>query len=230
LLTSCTDDTAVAFCRNTAATGTSCGDGNACNGDELCDATGQCQPGTTQPAGTTCADGDLCNGDETCNGFSTCLPGTPLVVSDDNTCTVDACDSATGVVHIPLPDGTTCNGVGVCTAGTCSGGAPSSGSFSYSATNTNSATQNTVNFDIPIVAGQILSIGTCGVAGASGSGDTFLRLFDASNTQVAANDDACGVLTFFTFTATTTGTFQVRAGCFSNTSCNGTVAFTLSGI
>jgi hypothetical protein len=68
-----------------------------------------------------------------------------------------------------------------------------------------------------------------GLSGASGTGDTFLRLFDASNTQVAANDDACGVLTFFTFTATTTGTFQVRAGCFSGNSCNGTVAYTLSG-
>jgi hypothetical protein len=141
--------TSVAFCRNTPApTGTSCGDGNACNGDELCDATGQCQPVTTQTAGTACADGDLCNGDETCNGFGACLLGTPPVVSDDNTCTVDACDSATGVTHIPLPDGTTCNGVGVCTAGTCSVAFPSSGSFSYSATNTNSATQNTVNFDI----------------------------------------------------------------------------------
>jgi hypothetical protein len=224
--------TSVAFCRNTPVpTGTSCGDGNACNGDELCDATGQCQPGTTQPAGTACADGDLCNGDETCNASGACLPGTPPVVSDNNTCTVDACDSETGVTHLPLPDGTTCNGVGVCAAGTCSGGAgPSSGSFSYSATNTNSATQNTVNFDIPMVAGQILTIGTCGLSGASGNGDTFLRLFDASNTQVAANDDACGVLSSFTFTATTTGTFQVRAGCFSANSCNGTVAFTLSGI
>jgi hypothetical protein len=106
---------------------------------------------------------------------------------------------------------------------------PSSGSFSYSATNTSSATQNTVNFDIQIVAGQTLTIGTCGVPGSSGSGDTFLRLFDAFNTQVAANDDACGFLSSFTFTATTTGTFQVRAGCFSSTSCNGTVAFTLSG-
>jgi hypothetical protein len=233
---SCTVDacvgggTSAAFCRNTTApTGTSCGDGNACNGDELCDAAGQCQPGTIQPVETACPDGDLCNGDETCNGFGTCVPGTPPVVNDDNTCTVDACDSATGVAHIPLPDGTTCNTVGVCTAGTCSVG-PSSGSFSYSATNTNSATVNTVNFDILIVAGQTLSLGTCGLPDASGSGDTFLRVVDASNTLVAANDDACGLLSFLTFTATTTGTFQVRAGCFGSGSCSGTVAFTLTGL
>jgi hypothetical protein len=221
--------TAVAFCRNAAVpVGTSCGDGNACNGEEVCDAAAQCQPGAIQPPGSSCADDDRCNGDETCNGAGTCQTGTPPVVNDNNPCTADACDSDAGVTHVPLPDGTTCNGSGVCTAGTCSGG-PSSGSFSYSATNTTSATQNTVNFDIPMVAGQTLSIGTCGVAGASGSGDTFLRLFDASNNNVAANDDSCGLLSFFTFTATTTEIFQVRAGCFSSGSCSGTVAFTLTG-
>jgi len=221
--------TSVAFWRNTPVpTGTSCSDGNLCNGDERCDAAGQCQAGPNQSAGTSCADGDRCNGDETCNGIGSCLPGTPPVVSDDNACTADACDSATGVTHVPLPDGTACNGTGVCTAGTCTGGT-SSGSFSYSATNTNSATQNTINFDIPIGAGQTLMIGTCGLPGASGSGDTFLRLFDATNMLVAFNDDACGVLSFFTFTAAITGTYQVRAGCFSSSSCSGTVAFTVTG-
>lgn len=232
----CTVDTCVgggtsaAFCRNTPVpTGTSCGDGNQCNGDETCNATGQCQPGTTQPAGAACADGDLCNGDETCNGFGSCLPGTPPVVSDNNVCTADACDSVAGVTHAPLPDGTPCNGTGVCTAGTCSGG-PSSGSFFYSATDTSSATQNTFNFDIQMAAGQTLSVGTCSLPGASGSGDTYLRLFDPNNTQVAASDDACGsVLSFLAFSATITGTYQVRAGCFSSGSCSGTVAFTLTG-
>jgi len=221
--------TSVAFCRNAALpTGSSCGDGNVCNGSELCDAVGQCQPGTVQTAGTTCTDGDRCNGDETCNGFGTCQEGTPPVVDDNNACTADVCDAETGVTHIALPDGTTCNVIGTCTAGTCTAG-PSSGSFSYSGTNTTSATQNTTNVDILMVAGQTLSIGTCGVEGASGVGDTYLRLFDAANNQVASNDDACGVLTFFTFTATTSGTYQVRAGCFSSSSCSGTVAFTLSG-
>ncbi len=113
--------TSVAFCRNAPVpAGTSCGDGNACNGDERCDAGGQCQPGTIPPAGTACADGDLCNGDETCDGFGTCLAGTPPVVNDGNTCTVDACDPVIGVSHISLPDGTACSGAGVCQAGTCS--------------------------------------------------------------------------------------------------------------
>jgi len=111
---------------------------------------------------------------------------------------------------------------------TCTG--PITGSFFYSAGNTSSATQNTVNVNISMVAGQTITAGTCSLPGSSGSGDTYLRLFDAFNSQVAFNDDACGgLLTLFTFTVATTGTFQLRAGCFSGGSCSGTVVYTLSG-
>lgn len=122
----CTTDACVtsgtlAFCRNTpVAAGSSCADGNSCNGDELCNATGQCQPGTNATAGTACPDGDLCDGDEQCNGLGSCLAGTPPQVSDGNGCTADACDPATGVSHIPVPDGSPCAGAGVCQAGVCS--------------------------------------------------------------------------------------------------------------
>lgn len=220
--------TTAGFCRNTAvAAGTSCSDGNTCNGDEVCNTAGQCQPGTTPTAGTSCSDGDRCNGDETCNGFGTCLPGAPPVVDDNNPCTADACDAEAGVTHDPLPDGTICNIHGTCTQGTCSA-PPTSGSFSYSASNTSSATQSTFNFDIAMFAGQTLSIGTCGVPGATGTGDTYLRLFNPNGQEVASNDDACGVLSFLSFTAPTTGTYQIHAGCFSTSSCTGTVAFTLA--
>jgi uncharacterized protein (TIGR03382 family) len=79
--------------------GTSCSDGDPCNGIELCK-TGQCQPGpppgcddddpctldacvpgtgcahTPAPDGTPCPDGDACNGEEIC-GAGACLPGEP---------------------------------------------------------------------------------------------------------------------------------------------------------
>ena len=113
--------TAVAFCRNTAApVGTSCDDGNICNGVARCDAQAQCQPATVADPGTSCADSDACNGDETCNGFGTCVAGPPPVVNDSNSCTADVCDANAGVSHVPLPDGTPCNGSGTCQAGTCS--------------------------------------------------------------------------------------------------------------
>jgi slime mold repeat-containing protein len=122
----CTVDTCVgsgtaAFCRNTPVpTGTSCEDGNTCNGAERCDAVGQCQPAAPATVGTSCTDGNACNGDETCDGSGTCVPGTPPVVSDGNACTADSCDPAAGVSHVSVPDGTTCSGVGTCEAGTCS--------------------------------------------------------------------------------------------------------------
>jgi hypothetical protein len=124
---SCTADqcngggTAFGTCSNTPVpSGSSCEDGNSCNGAETCDSGGTCLPGRNADAGTSCADGDLCNGDETCNGGGTCLAGAPPTVDDGNSCTADACDSATGVSHEDEPDGTSCSILGVCDSGTCS--------------------------------------------------------------------------------------------------------------
>jgi hypothetical protein len=185
----------------------------------------------------------------TIGGTVSGLTGTGLVLGNNGGDAFAIASNGAFTFPTPLPSGTTyavtvltnpsgelCtvqNGSGTVAASnvtnvtvTCRG---PSGSFDYSAANTSSATQNTVNVDIPIAAGQTLLIGTCGVPGSSGIGDTFLRLFDPSGTEVVASDDACGgLLTNFTFTAATTGTFQVRAGCFSSLSCSGTVAFILS--
>jgi hypothetical protein len=117
----CVSTGAAAFCQNTPTpSGSSCADGNTCNGAETCDGAGTCQPGTNLGAGTSCADGTVCDGDETCNGLGACVTGTPPEVSDRNPCTADACDPVTGVSHTPVPDGTTCSGIGVCQAGVCS--------------------------------------------------------------------------------------------------------------
>lgn len=101
------------------------------------------------------------------------------------------------------------------------------GSFSYTAANTNNATSNTTNYWISLSAGQTATLGTCGVNGASFSGDTYLRLYNPAGTEVAANDDACGLGSRLVFTATSGSSFQVRAGCYSSGSCSGTVAWTI---
>ncbi|WP_224248393.1 serine protease [Hyalangium gracile] len=103
------------------------------------------------------------------------------------------------------------------------------GSYAFSASNTNSAQQNTVNRDITLTAGQKITLGTCGVTGSSASGDTYLRLYGPAATQVAFNDDGCGSGTAsnLTFTATTSGSYQIRAGCYQSNSCSGTVAWTI---
>jgi hypothetical protein len=127
-----------------------------------------------------------------------------------------------------------CYSSGSCTgtvAWTISGGGnppppPTSGTFNYSATNTNSAQQNTTNQSINVTSGQVVTVATCGQTGSAFTGDTWLRLFGTAGTQVASNDDACGGRgSSITYTATATGAFQIRAGCYSSGSCTGTVVW-----
>ncbi len=108
------------------------------------------------------------------------------------------------------------------------GGGGENGAFDFSASNTSSATRNTVNENITVSAGQSVRFGTCNVAGAAGNGDTFLRLF-FNGTEVASNDDSagCGLLSFAEHTAAQSGTYQIRAGCFSSRTCSGTVAYVI---
>ncbi|MBZ4418118.1 serine protease [Myxococcus sp. RHSTA-1-4] len=104
---------------------------------------------------------------------------------------------------------------------------PTSGSFTFSASSTNNATRNTTNRDVTVSAGQVLTVGTCGLTGATFSGNTYLRLFNGA-TEVASNNDACGGTgSNFSYTVSTSGTLQIRAGCAANKSCSGTVAWTL---
>jgi MYXO-CTERM domain-containing protein len=137
----CTVDAcdAVTGCSNAPApAGSSCADADACNGTETCDAAGMCVPGmaldcddnnpctadtcdalggckhTDAADGTACGDGDACNGDELC-AAGQCAPGAALDCDDQNLCTADACDAATGCTHDNEPQGTACDDNDACT-------------------------------------------------------------------------------------------------------------------
>jgi hypothetical protein len=108
-------------------------------------------------------------------------------------------------------------------------------SYSYSAFNTSSATTNLAPQQIVLGQGQTLTIGTTDVAGSSSTGDTYLRLFYPNKppyfSQLADDSDdahppARGSLMIFT--APTSGNYVLNAGCFSNTSCSGTVTWTIT--
>jgi hypothetical protein len=144
----------VAGCRHTAVTnGTSCADGNVCNGFETCQA-GFCQIGTAPncddgnpctsdtcdpvagcrhtnvPDGTTCSDGNTCNGTETCRAgvCTTTGGGGPPPCDDGNPCTVDGCNPTGGCTHTPVADGTVCSNGNVCDGTeTCRAGVCNSG-------------------------------------------------------------------------------------------------------
>jgi V8-like Glu-specific endopeptidase len=149
----------------------------------------------------------------------------------------DACGgNGSSLTHTAAAAGTLQVRAGCFSSGSCTGTVviqivpgtpPAGGSFNFTASNTNSAQQNTVNQTVALTAGQTIQFGTCTVPGSSGSGDTFLRLFNPSGVQVASNDDSCGTLSFASHAATVSGNFQIRAGCFQNLSCSGTVAFTV---
>lgn len=80
--------------------------------------------------------------------------------------------------------------------------------------------------------GERVRVSTCGEAGGSCSGDTYLRLTPAANheTTITANDDHCGLCSSidYTFSAANgwaEGCYDIAVaqGCIDNTACGGTV-------
>ncbi|MEZ4298727.1 MAG: hypothetical protein R3B70_27500 [Polyangiaceae bacterium] len=107
--------------------------------------------------------------------------------------------------------------------------------FPFTANNTNDATTGTTNQQYTLSEGDGIRISTCAKAayGATRSGDTYLRLFrkvGGAWSQVKANDDTdacnyqCNTGSQIQYTVPADGAYQVRAGCFGNTQCSGTVA------
>jgi hypothetical protein len=125
--------------------GTSCDDGDVCNGTRTCDGAGECRPGTPvtcapcrrcNPVSGACEadldqDGAVCPGDgNPCFGGFRCADGLCVGVDERQCAPLDdchrtgACQPETGQCTNPnAPDGTICaagpNRTGTCTAGQC---------------------------------------------------------------------------------------------------------------
>ncbi|XXF75652.1 serine protease [Myxococcaceae bacterium GXIMD 01537] len=165
-------------------------------------------------------------------------PGGTEVVGNDDACggrgsSVEYTVPATGAGNYELRAG--CYSSGSCTgtvAWTITGGTTppaTGGTFAFNVTNTNSAQQNTQNQDITAAVGQVITVGTCDMTGASATGDTYIRLFGPGGVQAAVNDDSCSLSSKLTYTvpAGGAGTYQARVGCYSSNSCSGTAAWTV---
>jgi V8-like Glu-specific endopeptidase len=101
-----------------------------------------------------------------------------------------------------------------------------SSALAFQGRNTSNATRNTADQVVTLRRGQTLSAGTCTVPGALGQGDTFVRIVAASTRRtVAQNDDACGRLSFVRFVAPADGDYVLRAGCYGDSACGGTLAW-----
>jgi len=106
--------------------------------------------------------------------------------------------------------------------------APSS--LVFSKTSTNNASTNTSDYSVYLMSGQIFSVGTCGIAGASSSGDTFLRLRGTSGAELDFNDNSCGGLgSNISYAVPATGTYNIKAGCAGTLTCSGTVTWSTLG-
>ena len=99
-----------------------CDDGNICTADICEAATGKCTHVSTISG---CSDGDPCTANDVCS-MGTCAAGPSLACDDANSCTLDACEPATGCVHVSLPDGSTCTDGKTCTIESCQQGTCSS--------------------------------------------------------------------------------------------------------
>ena len=89
-----------------------CDDGNQCT-TASCSDQGVCVVSVL--VDTPCDDDDACTQSDQCNGEGECLGGPALLCDDENDCTVDLCDPATGCVATNLPDESACEDGDKCT-------------------------------------------------------------------------------------------------------------------
>jgi hypothetical protein len=81
------------------------------------------------PSTEACDDASQCTVGDHCSGVDGTCVADPVPCEDQEACTVDACDPATGCAHTSLPDGTACPAIdachahGICTTGACVDGA-----------------------------------------------------------------------------------------------------------
>jgi hypothetical protein len=102
-----------------------CDDAVLCTVDACNEATDSC---TNAPSDALCGDGQFCNGVEVCHPALGCQGGTPPNCNDSIACTTDACNEDKDLcVNAPVSstcsDGLYCNGEEVCIVGVgCQGG------------------------------------------------------------------------------------------------------------
>jgi len=92
----------------------------------------------------------------------------------------------------------------------------------YQASGTSGATVDTVDEDVWVCGGETLIFSLCEPA-SDPSGDTLLRLFDGA-TEIANNDDSCGLVSSIQYTFSgECKKYTLKQGCYSSNSCSGTI-------
>ncbi len=122
VIDTCTPDGIGATIGRSCTADAACDDGCYCNGDESCQ-DGVCAAGIDpcpdtiyctddvcleeadrcfhDPRHEVCSNGDACDGIELCDLASGCITGAPPYCNDDDSCTIDSCDTSVGCVFAP---------------------------------------------------------------------------------------------------------------------------------
>ncbi len=136
-----------------------CSDNNACTINDvcvtgscagkplLCDDANVCTADACQPAKgcqytkilAACNDGDPCTLGDSCNAVGLCQAGTPTDCDDDNLCTADACDKASGKCSHTDSGAKTCGDGNPCTDDPCNAKAGCSHPFNTAQCNDKNA-------------------------------------------------------------------------------------------
>lgn len=99
-----------------------CADQNPCTDDACAPATGCTHVNNTAP----CSDGSACTQNDAC-AAGACVGGAALDCDDDEVCTTDSCDPATGCRHadntLACDDGSATTHTDTCAGGACAGAA-----------------------------------------------------------------------------------------------------------
>jgi len=154
-------------CTHSPISEASCGDGDVCNGNEICQS-GVCAGGNP----LSCDDGDACTADS-CDSADGCLH-TTVSCDDANPCTADSCDAISGCAHTLIEgcqacqsnaecsDGNACNGEEICAEGVCASGT------ALSCNDGNACTRDTCNTETGCVNAAIEGCQACNVESETG--------------------------------------------------------------
>lgn len=131
---------------------------NPLNACQVCSPAQNTGAYTPRANGTVCDDGNACTAQASCT-FGTCGGGAPINCDDQNPCTHDSCDPATGCFHTQAANGLPCNSGLFCNSGSCQPGCFIGGTFFSDGTTNPSNTCQACNRSLKTTAWSTLSNG-----------------------------------------------------------------------
>jgi RHS repeat-associated protein len=118
-------------------------------------------------SGTTCNDASACTSSDKCDGAGHCR-GTAITINDGNPCTTDSCAASSGVLHVPLPAGTSCTDSNACNGSeTCNASGACLAGVSVAVDDWNPCTVDTCDAASGTVTHAPVSGDACCVAGSA---------------------------------------------------------------